>query len=447
MLKCHPRFAGHTGAIIGVALSGTVALILMVFLIFFLCKRYRFKHSSSGSRENIFASSRHALWRPPLDGDADSYLAGYGNSTPPIYPGTLDTERQIGEAIGRVDSFGEHLSGEGGGNGSAESVNAGMILPMSPTFGGQPYLPGLGQALQGSMGVGESAALSSRPFANTGDMSQIWWGSNETHTTYNLSRQPIASDSHVSAGKSAVSLDYGTPSAGSSSGEEALSRTNTRRTSLPGPRPMPTSDRRRHSSTPATALAGSRDPNLDHERQQDTSDKVSVRFLDRLRSGRRISAQSVATIKSPPQMKGYQDSIGPQLNVYSPSLLNPPVPLPASLHILRFPRGVTGNPYNASVTPRQHQHQNAEFSPSFWPPATLPPCPSPVPTENSNLAEGLLHPRLGMALDHSQQASATSLRDHEDYTRPINGLVNNQPLEHYDFETRDTTESVDGIIS
>ena len=58
-----------------------------------------------------------------------------------------------------------------------------------------------------------------------------------------------------------------------------------------------------------------------------------------------------------------------------------------------------------------------------WPDVTLPPpAPSPVPTDTSSMVEGLLHPRLGMALGSSQQASATSLRDHEDYTRPINGV-------------------------
>ena len=56
------------------------------------------------------------------------------------------------------------------------------------------------------------------------------------------------------------------------------------------------------------------------------------------------------------------------------------------------------------------------------PPPPLPSAPSPVPTDSSSMVEGLLHPRLGMALGSSQQASATSLRDHEDYTRPINGV-------------------------
>lgn len=43
--------------------------------------------------------------------------------------------------------------------------------------------------------------------------------------------------------------------------------------------------------------------------------------------------------------------------------------------------------------------------------------PSPVPTEESRLAEGLLHPRL-----QTQGCSDASLRDFEDYSRPIGGV-------------------------
>lgn len=45
------------------------------------------------------------------------------------------------------------------------------------------------------------------------------------------------------------------------------------------------------------------------------------------------------------------------------------------------------------------------------------PAPSPVPTEESRRAEGLLHPRL-----RTQGCSDASLRDFEDYSRPIGGV-------------------------
>ena len=47
----------------------------------------------------------------------------------------------------------------------------------------------------------------------------------------------------------------------------------------------------------------------------------------------------------------------------------------------------------------------------------LAPAPSPAPTEESRLAEGLLHPRL-----RTEGCSDASLRDFEDYSRPIGGV-------------------------
>lgn len=52
----------------------------------------------------------------------------------------------------------------------------------------------------------------------------------------------------------------------------------------------------------------------------------------------------------------------------------------------------------------------------------LAPAPSPVPTEESRLVEGLLHPRL-----QAQGCSDASLRDFEDYSRPIGGVSSFPP--------------------
>lgn len=80
----------------------------------------------------------------------------------------------------------------------------------------------------------------------------------------------------------------------------------------------------------------------------------------------------------------------------------------------------------------------------LWPPVTLP--PSPALTANSSMIEGLLHPRLGMALADSHQASLASLRDNEDYTRPINGLLLNSHLRSTTtLETQDTPGGSDAV--
>ncbi|KAG6332679.1 hypothetical protein ID866_6410 [Astraeus odoratus] len=62
--------------------------------------------------------------------------------------------------------------------------------------------------------------------------------------------------------------------------------------------------------------------------------------------------------------------------------------------------------------------------------------PSPVPTEELRLPEGLLHPRLQV-----EGRSVTSLRDFEDYSRPIGGLVKNRMYSTTTFGTVDNSES------
>jgi hypothetical protein len=62
----------------------------------------------------------------------------------------------------------------------------------------------------------------------------------------------------------------------------------------------------------------------------------------------------------------------------------------------------------------------------LWPPLTLPPGPSPAVSDDSHevsTPHGLLDPRLPWRLGQTRADSTTSLRDHEDYSRPIGKLV------------------------
>ncbi|KAF8438890.1 hypothetical protein L210DRAFT_3504628 [Boletus edulis BED1] len=61
--------------------------------------------------------------------------------------------------------------------------------------------------------------------------------------------------------------------------------------------------------------------------------------------------------------------------------------------------------------------------------------PSPAPTEESRLADGLLHPRL-----RTQGCSDASLRDFEDYSRPIGGVVKNRLYSTTTFGTQDEND-------
>ena len=89
-----------------------------------------------------------------------------------------------------------------------------------------------------------------------------------------------------------------------------------------------------------------------------------------------------------------------------------------------LPRQELHPPQHEAPTCDPHEPKPVPFSAAGGQPATifptgyvLAPAPSPVPTEESRLVEGLLHPRL-----RTQGYSDASLRDFEDYSRPIGGV-------------------------
>ncbi|KAH9478025.1 hypothetical protein JR316_0010261 [Psilocybe cubensis] len=449
----------NTGAIAGIAVAVTLAVIFVIFLLFYGCRRYRARQNFDRGSIDILARARE-VWRPPIDGDDDdvSYLRGHNSLN---RRQTLGSQEHSGEGgyIGQGSS-GDHLSGEGGGAGSAESTNIGMASAMHPTFGGQPYMPNMTQTMGDPFARPAPVVLPAHS-ANDGHAAegakQYWWGINDPQAARDIGgRRSETSENGVPqmASRSAVSLTVvggsgssGGHGSGSSHGKSGAIKA--KRNSMNGPRPMPKSEGRRHSSTPPSAFVGSlREPAYDCERQEQ-SDRNSVKgFLNRLRTtSHRVSTQSIATLRGTPapQPRATTDdtSFLPPPGVYSPSLLNPPQAL------LRFPRGVTGNGYT-SLSPPLPQMSSAGYDlhpPSFpWPTMTLPSAPSPVPTDASSMVEGLLHPRLG-ALDTAQQASTASLRDHEDYTRPINGLVNNHLRSTTTFDTLNSEEGGPMIAS
>ncbi len=60
----------NTGAVIGVAVSAAVVVVLIAIGVFFLCRRYRRSASEPSTEQPQFVPS----WRPPLAGDDDSSL-------------------------------------------------------------------------------------------------------------------------------------------------------------------------------------------------------------------------------------------------------------------------------------------------------------------------------------------------------------------------------------
>jgi hypothetical protein len=380
--------------------------------------------------EDILAVSRcNTSWRPPLETDDDEhYLAQYGRSN---YPKTSGSQG----VRGLSDDL---LSIKGGGrSGSAESADAnGALL----AFGGQP------QALHGSTHSRGPLLFPSHSSNDSHGNSRPWWGHTEPlniNKHNSPQRLPPTVDSHVSAigRRSASSLGFGGSSSShghrgpGSSGETLLPRGN-RSASIPEPRPVHKLSGRRYHSTPPAAFVG-RNSSLEYgtqriqrhqEGQQDLATKsISQNILARLRASRRPSTASTVKAYSQCTTIGSEESAPSRAPsyMYSPSLLNPPISMSQTVPLSR---GVARSSYTTTFSPSQHLplRQDASSKGPRWPDVvvtTIPPSPSPVSTmDTSSMVEGLLHPRLGMALGTSQQASATSLRDHEDYTRPINGV-------------------------
>ena len=399
------------------------------------------------------ASRVNTSWHPPLEADDDErYSARYGRPTLPKYPEPSSSRSERGPF--------DDLPIGGGRSGSAENAAANGALA---EFGVRP--PVTQTLLNGSTPSRGPLSFSSHSsYDNHGGDSRPWWGPTEPlniNKRINSQKPSLTVDSHVSAiGKrSASSLGLGGSSSShghlgfGSSGETLLPRgSSNRSTFIPEPpKPVHKPSERRHYSTPPTAFVeGSsrlgynntqrieeQPPQQEEQEeriQEDRANKsISQVILARIRASRRSSNGSTVNAYSQCTTLESEEEESPSrtssTHMYSPSLLNPPISMSQTFP---HPRGV--NTRNSSTFPAQphlvpFRQDTFRGQLARWPdvggtlpPPPLPSAPSPVPTDSSSMVEGLLHPRLGMALGSSQQASATSLRDHEDYTRPINGV-------------------------
>lgn len=348
--------------------------------------------------------ARETSWRRPVDGDEDDSYTEKAHS--PQRPSASHARSDVPEVSERT-SHGDRFSN---GHSSAESTTATMV-PMNIIFGGQSYIPSLDQdhpADRVPPAEVTSGLLSRTP----------------TETSIDAWRVPAGSYPHPNSSgtRSAVSLVL----AGglnrcvtvSSSTEDSR---KPKRKPLSGPRPNTSAKVRKHSSTPPTAFMGVRQSAFDYEQQiQEQSEKVTVKgLINRLRSGRRTSTQSVDTVRGSSKGPEADEFSLPSISVFSPSLLNPPIVVAPSHPVLTFPRGVTGNSYTPADGSVRVSGQYDGNSAVLWPPPTL---PSPSSTDSASMMGYLLHPRLALGRAQSEQASITSFRDHEDYSRPINGV-------------------------
>ena len=268
-------------------------------------------------------------------------------------------------------------------------------------------MPGLGQAV-----VGNGPVVLPHNYSLPTTTSASGLAAANTSASALDFAKPVAARSTTSLTMKDASSSQSHDLGSSSSGDAPLTISTGKRVFLPGPRASPTAgESRRHGSTPPTSFPPEHQISI--RRNLSVGSQRGFGFLESLRTRRKSSAQSVVTVKRS-QVDSSPESLNSRTmsfygSIQGPSSLLNPGP-PPSPPLLRFPEGVTGE-----------SNQEGSIPSTLWPPMTLP--PSPAPTANSSMKDGLLHPRLGMALADSQQTSLVSLRDNEDYTRPINGCV------------------------
>lgn len=182
-------------------------------------------------------------------------------------------------------------------------------------------------------------------------------------------------------------------------------------------------------------------------------------FLGRLRRGNTPSPKTDFFRELPRDMEN--EGAAEKMNTYGPNtsphtfsaVVSPATPEPAS--VPTSPRFVLSNPDPRPASPYVHvdmgEHEDG-LQPPTWPWLTgrstlLPPfgLHSPAPTDESRLttADGLLDPRLR---DPVEGRSNSSLRDFEDYSRPIGGLINNRMHSTTTFGT-DDIQDFDSVAS
>lgn len=173
-------------------------------------------------------------------------------------------------------------------------------------------------------------------------------------------------------------------------------------------------------------------------------------FLGRLRRGNTPSPKADSSRELPRDIES--EGATEKTNSYGPNttsqafsaFVSPATPEPAS--VSTSPRFVLSNPDPRPPSPYVHvdvaEHED-DLQPPSWPWLTVQSTSPLAPTDELRLAtaDGLLDPRLR---DPVEGRSNSSLRDFEDYSRPIGGLINNRMHSTTTFCTIDTQDYDNG---
>lgn len=473
-------FAHNAGAIAGITVGALIALAFIGLWIFLTLRRRKnlLDRELSASSEQVNISP-HGGWRSPLeDGDDDD------DNDPARYANILAQLRAngaiSGEGEGGDDDHGDGDDGDGDGDGNdafggseygagAGTASVYSALSAPPSDVHYPYMTGFGQAaetmrdenavLVPAMTMVDGAPLGSHRRSLSGGLDSSTWfiGQNMGYLDANAKEGPspsmISSHEHLStSGKGAGGSGSKNASyeedifhpARSSSSQHLIASSSSdvdsstgRRLSMDGKKPSSSAG----LATPPTSFS---------LRQRTRSDHNSLRsIIGRLRGSRGSSPEPLIIsdddTQSPPSSatpttvrfpeSSYSLSTPSQQAPYAPLVsIRSPTP-PSSLLRPQSP----GTP-NFSI---QRSMSAQSMGDRLWPRLTLPPVPSPAVSDDSHdiASEGLLDPRLPWRLGQTRADSTTSLRDHEDYSRPIGALfVHNGERSRTSVGTNNTLE-------
>lgn len=139
------------------------------------------------------------------------------------------------------------------------------------------------------------------------------------------------------------------------------------------------------------------------------------------------SQRSTMIMPSPPEVPTFFQSPGTPRPVSPPASHSAPLlishPTPAALHLRRPHSPAQLRPPTIADLAASERGDGWAPWPTLSQGLTLPPLPSPMEDERADTPEGLLDARrLGMGRDRNESSAAISLRDHEDYSRPIGAV-------------------------
>ncbi|KAI6142644.1 hypothetical protein BKA82DRAFT_29022 [Pisolithus tinctorius] len=381
--------------------------------------------------------------------DAAAWLSGH---IAPSCASHYARSQTLGSGSGScsVDALTRTLTGSeepllGAGNHPHAQTSGGNRLGLGSAFGsaeGSAYSPSYyadarSRTLSGSGSYAHTRSMASSSFDVLRSMSSQG-ALSSSHVDHGFGSGGVRSVSSDSMGRKKYRHGFGSPPSSFRVWRERGSSVRNKDDSK---------DRRRStgSSNISVSASGSGD-----ERKGRSSPAYGVRgLLDRLwRVGHTPSpASSSRALPATPTKSSKDFDVertagigGGEARPPTPVPIQAPVPTSSRSYIVSNPNPCPPSPFldtNVAIalTP---QHNDELYNPydSLRPP-TLPyaSVPSPVPTEASCLPEGLLHPRLQV-----DGRSAASLRDFEDYTRPIAGLVKNRVYSTTTFGTADYSE-------